>query len=148
MIFKEIHGDLFSASKEFSFAHCISKDKALGAGIAKRFRMQFPDMIKKMKSDTFIVGKAYGYTVLDSKINGKRNILNLVTKDRYFKKPSYASLEESLYSLRDLIVSHHIKNLAIPKLGCGLDRLNWERVASIIRKIFCDLDINIFVYYL
>jgi O-acetyl-ADP-ribose deacetylase (regulator of RNase III) len=148
MIFKEIHGDLFSASKEFSFAHCISKDKALGAGIAKIFRMQFPDMIKKMESDTFIVGKAYGYTVLDNKINGKRNILNLVTKDRYFQKPSYASLEKSLYSLRDLIVSHHIKNLAIPKLGCGLDRLNWERVASIIRKIFCDLDINIFVYYL
>jgi hypothetical protein len=58
MIFKEIHGDLFSASKEFSFAHCISKDKALGAGIAKIFRMQFPDMIKKMESDTFIVGKS------------------------------------------------------------------------------------------
>lgn len=38
--------------------------------------------------------------------------------------------------------------LAIPKLGCGLDRLNWERVASIIREIFFDMDINIFVYYL
>ena len=147
MIFQEINGDLFFAPQGFSFAHCISKDKALGAGIAKIFRSRFPDMIKKMNSDELVVGKAYGYTVLDNKNNYQRNVINLVTKDKYFQKPSYESFEASIYSLKTLIVSHNIRNLAIPRLGCGLDKLEWERVSYIIQGVFHDVDVNILVYY-
>ena len=31
---------------------------------------------------------------------------------------------------------------------CGLDRLNWKKVKSIISDIFCDVDITIKIYSL
>ena len=41
-----------------------------------------------------------------------------------------------------------IKKLAMPKIGCGLDGLNWERVSQMIREIFEDTDIQITIYYI
>jgi hypothetical protein len=41
-----------------------------------------------------------------------------------------------------------IKYLAMPKIGCGLDKLDWNRVSDMIREIFSDLDIEIMVCYL
>lgn len=43
---------------------------------------------------------------------------------------------------------HEIKYLAMPKIGCGLDRLQWGKVREIIQDKFKDLDIEIEVRYL
>ena len=40
------------------------------------------------------------------------------------------------------------KNLAIPRIGCGLDNLQWSKVREIIEDKFKDIDINIEVRYL
>lgn len=36
----------------------------------------------------------------------------------------------------------------MPKIGCGLDRLQWGKVREIIKEIFGDLDIEVRVCYL
>lgn len=41
-----------------------------------------------------------------------------------------------------------VGKLAMPKIGCGLDRLNWDDVSYLIQDIFKDIDIEIRVYYL
>ena len=41
-----------------------------------------------------------------------------------------------------------IKRLAMPKIGCGLDKLKWEDVSKIIKDVFSDTDIEIIVCYL
>lgn len=38
LIFREVTGDLFSAAKEYSLAHCVAADLKMGAGIAIKFR--------------------------------------------------------------------------------------------------------------
>lgn len=38
MVIKEISGDLFSTSKAYSMAHCVSADLRMGKGIAVKFR--------------------------------------------------------------------------------------------------------------
>jgi hypothetical protein len=35
--------------------------------------------------------------------------------------------------------------LAMPKIGCGLDRLQWGRVSEMLKEIFSDYDIDIII---
>ena len=38
-----------------------------------------------------------------------------------------------------------ITKVAMPRIGCGLDRLNWDDVRPMIEEIFKDMDIEILV---
>ena len=71
-----------------------------------------------------------------------------VTKVRYFHKPTYETLRSSLCALRDHCVSSEVRKLCMPRIGCGLDKLKWERVVAVIQEVFADVDMAITVYYL
>ena len=57
-------------------------------------------------------------------------------------------LRSSLEEMRKLCEERQIRRLAMPRIGCGLDRLSWDRVVPMIKQIFADLDIEIDVYSL
>jgi hypothetical protein len=48
--------------------------------------------------------------------------------------------------MRDHCAEHGVKYLAMPRIGCGLDRLEWRDVKPKIEEIFSPLDISITVY--
>lgn len=135
MTYKFIKGDLFDFYNTHYLVHCISADYALGAGIAKEIenRYHVKDKLRKFGCgkypDCIKVGRIY----------------NLVTKQRYFQKPTYESLEDSLYCLKAQVRALGTKNLAMPLIGCGLDRLDWKIVWHMIQDIFCEQDVNIVV---
>lgn len=70
----------------------------------------------------------------------------MITKERYFQKPTYKSLENSLKHMKEICIEFKINNLAMPKIGCGLDGLKWQQVAKIIDSIFTNSGINITIY--
>ena len=39
-----------------------------------------------------------------------------------------------------------VKKVAMPVIGCGLDRLKWDKVSEIIKETFGDTDIEIIIY--
>lgn len=41
LVFREVEGDLFTATKEYALAHCVASDLKMGAGIAVAFRFVF-----------------------------------------------------------------------------------------------------------
>ena len=41
-----------------------------------------------------------------------------------------------------------VSTIAIPKLGCGLDQMNWQEVVKLLRDIFAYADLQIVVYTL
>ena len=43
---------------------------------------------------------------------------------------------------------HGVSTIAIPKIGCGLDRMNWQDVFKLLRSIFACSDIQVAVYSL
>ena len=141
-----IKGDLFDVKlPENSFyAHCISADFALGAGIAKIFDKKFGTRYKLCrkysccKGTPDLVGTS---CIVD-------NIFNLVTKWHYYDKPTLDSLELAINQMRKQCYMFNIKNIYMPKIGCGLDKLKWDDVSKILEKEFKNTDINIFVYYL
>lgn len=124
--------DLFEMPEEYYLAHCISSDFALGAGIAKEFNRRF-NMRNILKSKHTTGNKNYR-AILEGRT------FNLVTKDKYYNKPTYQSLEKALYSMKEQCIEYNINKIAMPRIGCGLDRLEWGKVKNIIEEIFKDID--------
>lgn len=140
MILTYRKGDLFTMPREYCLAHCISADFALGAGIAKQF-----DRIYQMR---FKLNNRYEDIPQKERI-GKTylvdNVFNLVTKEWYYNKPTYETLICCLKQMKTRITQLNITKLAIPKIGCGLDKLQWNVVEQIIKGVFTDTDIEIVV---
>lgn len=144
MIFKEINGDLFKSDNMYTLVHCISRDCAMGAGIAVTFNNKFPEMKKQLKN-TIRENDLQGYFAI--LYRGERNVINLITKEKYWHKPTYSSLKTSLLNAKQIILRNNIKHIAMPVIGCGLDRLQWSKVSAMIKEIFADTDVEIVVYH-
>lgn len=147
----EVKGDLFTESYtkgEDVYAHCISSDFALGAGIAKIFREKFPIFVERKQEMIRKLPKAKLFGLFSVASNGYI-IVNLVTKKNYWDKPTYETMETSLRSLRQYLMQRpHIKRVLMPRIGCGLDRLNWSRVRVMIENILDKVDVEVKVFYL
>lgn len=144
MNYKEVNGDLFTDNKADMLVHCISRDAAMGAGIAKIFRSKYPDMKKHILDIKPNIGDAVNYFDREN----KRYIANLITKEKFFNKPTYNTFEQAIKSLKQLAIDKGVAHIAMPKIGAGLDRLNWEKNREIIQEVFKNVDIEIVVYIL
>nr|XP_023023816.1 O-acetyl-ADP-ribose deacetylase 1-like [Leptinotarsa decemlineata] len=100
-------GSLFSAPEEWALAHCLSKNFAMGAGIARQFK------------------EIYGsLDILTQQGLPERNLYHVVTKDQFWAKPSYRTLWNALRQLKDSCEKNKDHRLAMPKIECGLDKLD------------------------
>ena len=130
--------DLFTVPQGYYLAHCISADFALGAGIAKTF-----DEVYNMRFKLFREYDMYSYNGGDALLID--NTFNLVTKPKCYHKPTYDSLREALIEMREQMDMLNVNKLAMPKIGCGLDRLQWPNVYDIICEVFEDTDVEILI---
>ena len=143
MNYREEKRDLMMVPQGYMIAHCISADFALGAGVAKQI-----DTVFNMREMLNLMwGKI---SDMEDKWSVPcclpcANVFNLVTKERYYHKPTLASLEVALNEMKDYAVEMGVKKIAMPKIGCGLDRLNWDDVSVMLEEIFGDTDIEILV---
>lgn len=55
MVLKEVNKDLFTVSKDYALAHCISADFKLGAGIAKEFDKRFDHPLIRKKWERILL---------------------------------------------------------------------------------------------
>jgi O-acetyl-ADP-ribose deacetylase (regulator of RNase III) len=76
----------------------------------------------------------------------ERFVYYLVTKERYWNKPTYQTLTSSLEKMRDHAVNNGVKMICMPKIGCGLDKLEWYKVRWNIKQTFKGTGIKLFVY--
>lgn len=138
----EIKQDLFLTSEDYALVHCISSDFALGAGIAKEFQKRYGtrDELHSHYPNYHWQGGDCLNTGSSSRI-----VFNLVTKSKYWDKPTYKDLTDSLIELREICKLKNYIKLAMPKIGCGLDGLKWEKVKSIIEDVFNFSNIEILI---
>ena len=137
MNYKEERRDLFSVNfKEYAIAHCISADCKMGAGIAVPIKEKFKlNGMINIDSELLKPGVAIYY----------HNVYNLITKKKYWHKPTYDTMRASLVSMYYHAKENDVKKIAMPKIGSGLDQLSWPKVREMIKEIFDDLDVDIFV---
>lgn len=147
MILKEEQRNLFTVPKDYILVHCISADFVMGAGIAEEFTKRG---VKKALQESI-----HYYSSIDKVgkcfvtfATGWRAECNLVTKEKYWNKPTYKTLRTSLKAVKTYLLipsQHETIKLAMPRIGCGLDRLKWNKVKEIIEEVFADTDIEILV---
>lgn len=146
MLFEK-EGDITKQQKDVVIAHCISCDCAMGAGVVIPIRNKYPGLkdacIKYVQSTKDPLGTAFRYETdygvcynLFTKRDVRANYLTL--QHRYL-----TALRFSLIDLREQMKNHNETKLAIPKIGAGLDRCNWEDVKAIIEDVFKDEKIYI-----
>lgn len=149
MTYREIKADLFDYAikitdkSEYSHTkripvHCISADFAMSGGIAV-------PMAKNYSLRQAL--KPYCYTEAPDCIFVNK-VMNLITKQCVYDLPTYKDLTKSLEICKILCDENQIKYLVMPKIGCGIDRLEWSTVSTIIKNVFKDTDIDILVCYL
>lgn len=144
--------DLLTMPSEYVIAHNIdAHEVALGAGVAKALSDKYPDLrkqCKKFADENFNnVGLVYRYT------NGEQVIYNMYTKSHVWynamnkmtREEYYENAKTCLINLKEQMIKNEEKLLAIPKIGCGLDRCRWADMEEIIRLVFEDTDIDITV---
>ena len=77
-----------------------------------------------------------------------RNIFYLITKEKYFHKPTLRSLKQCLLHLKTQVVELGIISLNIPKIASGLDKIPWTITKQLLFEVFFDLlDFELTVWY-
>lgn len=144
MIIREEQRDLFTVPRDYILVHCISADLAMGAGIAKEFmrrgvKAQLQRKYHKVEVGDCLVSHATDWAVE----------LSLVTKEKYWQKPTYKTMKMALEDAKFLccegIMSDENVKFTMPHIGCGLDKLEWSKVKTIIEEVFADTDVEILV---
>ncbi|KAJ1524650.1 hypothetical protein ONE63_011133 [Megalurothrips usitatus] len=97
------------------------------AGIALQFRQQFGE-VEALLAQQKKVGEVATLQI------GDRWLFYLISKPRYFHKPNPRDVERCLLSLRSVCESMGLKELCIPRIGCGLDGLSWRHT---VRPMLC-----------
>lgn len=139
----EIRGNLFDCPESSSLAHCVSSDLAMGRGIAVEFKDRFGKVEELINQN-----KKVGQVAVLGPLENGRFVYYLVTKERYWQKPTYETLLSSLECMKTHAIENHIKLISMPKIGCGLDRLIWNQVKQCLKKVFDGTDIVINVYFI
>lgn len=134
--------DLFK-SKRKVLVHCISQDCVMGAGIAKTFDKKFPNMRNALLYE--LSENKIKYPVSIPYCEKDMVVINMITKPRYFNKPTYSEFRKALIEVKYICLMNGYKEIGMPKIGCGLDKLSWKKVEKMIREIFDDTDIDILV---
>lgn len=81
-----------------------------------------------------------------------RLIVNLFTQEAAYdhgKKPGHAStshVNHALHALRNFALKEKLPSLALPRLACGMNGLDWNDVKPLIEKQLGDLGIPVYVY--
>lgn len=136
---EEYKDNLFNCSQNSCLAHCVSQDYEMGKGIAVIFKKIF-GRVSELQAQNKQVGECSILSYQD------RYIYYLVTKEKYWHKPTYETLQSSLIDMKKHAIENNIKVISIPQIGCGLDKLKWTQVKEILVKVFEETGIKIHVY--
>jgi O-acetyl-ADP-ribose deacetylase (regulator of RNase III)/uncharacterized protein YwgA len=140
---KSVQGNIFE-SKAHTLVNTVNCVGIMGKGLAKEFKLNFPDMakeyIKACKRNEVRSGKPFLYKELT------RNILCFPTKDNWKGPSKYEFIEAGLKAIAENYEKWDIRSIAIPPLGCGQGGLNWRIVKNLIIKYLQPLPIDVEIY--
>ena len=147
MTIREENIDLFTVPQGYYLAHCITADFSLGAGVARK-----SDEVYNMREKLF--DRRYDFSGSLARFNTDScmcqvltidNVYNLVLKKNPSKKAKYKKMRCVLENLKTEMKANLVTKVAMPKIGCGHEGLDWERVREIIEEVFGDTDIEILI---
>ena len=123
--------------KNNNIVHCISNDKSLSKGFAEQIDSHF-------QSRQFLKGR-HG-KVIPQPIYENKTLFHLVTKEKYYDKPTLNRISECLIELKNYCVNNDIFELHMPKICSGLDKFDFKIIRGKIEEIFKESHIKISIH--
>ena len=140
-----IHGTEDSILQQpHSIGHCISADAKMSKGFADFLSQRIPGLRDTCRRTKLLIGQTFPFW--DQ--TGNRYIYNLLTKTEFSEKPNLPTLSLTVEEMKSHAQLYGISTIAIPKIGCGLDQMNWQELVKLLRDIFAYSNIRIVVYTL
>lgn len=68
------------------------------------------------------------------------NVLSLIVKENRYDRVDYHTIEIGLHNLKKIVNNRKISYLAMPRICCGKEKLDWEIVKDMIIKEFKDVE--------
>jgi O-acetyl-ADP-ribose deacetylase (regulator of RNase III) len=135
----------------------------MGKGLASRAKYQFPDVYvvyqDACRRRKLGMGKPYLYkreAFVDEEladepgtlpeVNANKWFLLFATKRHWRDTSDLQAIREGLRWVRDNYAAEGIKSLAMPALGCGLGRLDWQDVGPVMCQELAVLGIQVAIY--
>lgn len=133
MPYREVQGDLFEGGYP-AIGHGVNLAGLMGAGIAKVFREEYPDMYTvyrtKCLERTLHLGGFMPWEE-DGTV-----IFNLATQTNPGPDASLAAVVSAVEGALAACFSYYdVPELAVPRLGCGIGGLQWENVQYVLREL-------------
>ena len=145
--FIECTGNLLEAEAD-ALVNTVNVVGVMGKGIALQFKNAYPANFmayaKAYKTGEVKLGKMFLFN--DSYLTDPRLIINFRTKGHWRNGSKLANVANGLDDLRQVIIEHRLKTVALPPLGCGNGGLAWNVVRAVIETKLADLDTRILLY--
>src|SRR3954468_1308569 len=149
MPIKFVSGDLFdNVHGARALAHGCNCQGSMGAGVAKTFRADYPEMYEeyrrrcKAEPREFNLGDCWLW-----KDEARPWVFNLGTQEGYWRaRASYEAIETALRAMRRQADDEGIARIAIPRIGVGYGGLSWKKVKAIVEEVFADWAGTLVVY--
>lgn len=128
---------------------------AMGAGIAKAFKMRWPSVLAAYSPDclsgALTAGQCRLYDLPETRDLLSQNIrprrwAAFCTKRSWQDKSEYGWVQTGLVDLVRLLHEGHHTSVAIPRLGCSNGGLDWSRVYPLIIDAFKDSPVAVHIY--
>src|SRR5436190_3909218 len=136
---KTTNDDIFENSK--NIVHCISRDLKFGKGFAQQINERYNSKDKCSNH------KVHNKKMLIQNVDNKK-IFHLITKEKFYEKPTIECIEDILKELRNYCIQNDIFELSSPKICSGLDKKDFNQILDLINKIFKETHITWFVHEL
>lgn len=139
-------GNIFESETQ-ALINPVNTQGIMGKGLAYQFKIKYPNNFKNyenfcLKGD-FDVGTDLIYTEENDKV-----IINFPTKRSWRENSKIEYIEIGLKKLEELLKNLDIKSVAIPPIGAGNGKLDWNSVKEEIEKFEKRMskDVNVIVY--
>ena len=128
------NGNIFNSSAN-GFVNPVNCVGVMGAGLAKEFKIKFPDMFKKYKKDcmngVYKPGRVY---IWKYGVDNKFCVINFTTKNHWRNKSKYEYVVEGLDNFIEKYNEWGLSYVAFPLLGTGCGGLDEDIVMDIMKE--------------
>lgn len=137
-------GDLFAQDDLVALGHGVNCRGVMGAGIALPFSKLDSGMYAAYKEICYN-GELRPGDIFPWRLDDGRVVYNIASQDRPGRNATYSALGLGLYKTARHATKNGIANIGIPRIGCGIGGLEWDKVRYLITEIAEETSFHIVV---
>lgn len=147
----EYAGDLFRANAA-AIGHGVNCRGLMGAGIAKEFRRRWPNMYdeyRKLCEERLLQpGQIYPYRIARDPEEDPSPwyVINVASQEYPGPDASYEWLESGVRAALDFCTDRGLVSLALPRIGCGIGGLSWEKVRDTLERVQLEYGVELEIW--